>query len=78
MLAPPPDETPAECTARLAREAAARALSETIDAELKKERQRLKKRRERVVKLLLLGQSESGEHCLVDCHSWDGLVDYGS
>lgn len=43
------------------REEGARAISEGIDGELMRERNVVRKRRERVVKLLLLGQSESGE-----------------
>lgn len=62
MLAAPPDESPAERAARERREAAARTLSESIDAELRRERQQMKKRREKIVKLLLLGQSESGAY----------------
>lgn len=44
------------------REEGARAISEGIDGELMRERNVVRKRRERVVKLLLLGQSESGEY----------------
>ena len=58
-LRPPPDETPEEREARLAREEEARRVSAEIDAEIKAERQAKKKKR--IVRLLLLGQSESGE-----------------
>lgn len=58
VMAPPPDETPEERVLRLAREDEARRISEAIDESLKQERQQLKRRK--VVKLLLLGQSESG------------------
>ncbi|KAL1743993.1 guanine nucleotide binding protein, alpha subunit [Schizophyllum fasciatum] len=58
-LRPPPDETPAEREARLAREEEARRVSAEIDAEIKAERQAKKKKR--IVRLLLLGQSESGK-----------------
>lgn len=61
MLLPPPDETAEEREARVVREEGARAISEGIDGELMRERNVVRKKRERVVKLLLLGQSESGE-----------------
>jgi guanine nucleotide-binding protein subunit alpha len=44
---------------RLAREEEARQVSEAIDLSIKAERQAM--RRRRIVRLLLLGQSESGE-----------------
>ena len=59
VMAPPPDETPDEQAERLTREAEARQISEAIDEQLKQERLQMKKNK--VVKLLLLGQSESGE-----------------
>ena len=56
-IAPPSNETPAERTARLSAEAEARRVSDEIDEELK----RTARRRQRpCVKVLLLGQSESG------------------
>lgn len=58
-LRPPPGETPAERELRLAREEEALKISMAIDASIKMERQARKKMR--VVRLLLLGQSESGE-----------------
>ncbi|TRM60373.1 guanine nucleotide binding protein, alpha subunit [Schizophyllum amplum] len=58
-LRPPPNETPEEREARLAREEEARRVSAEIDAEIKAERQAKKKKR--IVRLLLLGQSESGK-----------------
>lgn len=57
-LRPPSDESPDERDLRLAREAEARRISLAIDASLKAERQARKKKR--IVRLLLLGQSESG------------------
>ena len=57
-LAPPPGETPEEREVRLYAEAEARRVSEQIDEALNRERAALKKRR--VMKMLLLGQSESG------------------
>ncbi|PFH48860.1 hypothetical protein AMATHDRAFT_148943 [Amanita thiersii Skay4041] len=59
-LAPPPDETPEQRQAREAAEAEARRVSDEIDELLKKEREQEKKKK-RPVKLLLLGQSESGK-----------------
>lgn len=60
VLRPPPDETPEQSTLRLAQEAEAKRVSEAIDETLRQEKQRYKKRR--VVRVLLLGQSESGAH----------------
>ena len=57
-LRPPPDETPAERDLRLEREAEAKRISLAIDASIKAERQA--RRKKRIVRLLLLGQSESG------------------
>jgi guanine nucleotide-binding protein alpha-1 subunit len=58
-IAPPPNETPDERAARLRAEAEARRVSEEIDEQLKQER--ASRRRQRpCVKVLLLGQSESG------------------
>ncbi|KAJ8508763.1 hypothetical protein ONZ45_g9004 [Pleurotus djamor] len=59
VLRPPPDETPDQRQLRLEREDAARKVSAQIDAEIKAERQARKKKR--IVRLLLLGQSESGK-----------------
>ncbi|EIN14248.1 G-alpha-domain-containing protein [Punctularia strigosozonata HHB-11173 SS5] len=56
---PPEDETPEERELRLRAEHAAKMRSEAIDEELRAERVQRKKRRE--VKVLLLGQSESGK-----------------
>ncbi|KAJ2969142.1 hypothetical protein NUW54_g13031 [Trametes sanguinea] len=58
LLAPPPNETPEERETRLRLEAEARLRSERIDDQLRAERAALKKNRP--VKVLLLGQSESG------------------
>ncbi|THU91951.1 G-alpha-domain-containing protein [Dendrothele bispora CBS 962.96] len=59
-IAPPPDETPQEKEARLRKEAHAKRVSDTIDEEL--ERQRLAERRgPKPVRVLLLGQTESGK-----------------
>lgn len=58
-LRPPPGETPGERELRLAREDEALKISMAIDANIKAER--LARKKKRVVRLLLLGQSESGE-----------------
>nr|WBU87318.1 G-alpha-domain-containing protein [Ganoderma boninense] len=59
VLAPPPNETPEERDVRIRIEAEARQISDKIDEQLKLERAALKKNRP--VKVLLLGQSESGK-----------------
>ncbi|KAF7796168.1 hypothetical protein EIP86_007342 [Pleurotus ostreatoroseus] len=58
VLRPPPDEPPAARAARLAREAEALRVSNEIDEQIKRER--VLRRKKQVVRLLLLGQSESG------------------
>ncbi|TFK28492.1 G-alpha-domain-containing protein [Coprinopsis marcescibilis] len=59
VLRPPPDETPEQRSIRLEREAEAKRISMEIDASIKAERQA--RRKKRIVRLLLLGQSESGK-----------------
>lgn len=58
LLAPPPNETAEEREVRLRVEAEARLRSERIDDQLRAEKAALKKNKP--VKVLLLGQSESG------------------
>lgn len=58
-LQPPPSETPSEREERLRTEREAKRISDEIDEELRRERVALKKRKP--VRLLLLGQSESGK-----------------
>jgi hypothetical protein len=58
-IAPPPNETPVARTARLHAEAEARRVSDEIDEELKAERA-ARRRQRPCVKVLILGQSESG------------------
>ena len=58
LLKPPPNETEEDRVIRLAREAEARRVSLQIDESIRAERQQQKKKS--VVRLLLLGQSESG------------------
>lgn len=58
MTAPPPNETNEERIVREKEEAEARKVSEQIDEALNQEKTKLSKKRP--VKVLLLGQSESG------------------
>lgn len=60
LLQPPADETPEQRTARLVAEAEAKRVNDEIDARLKLDRAEWK-RRKKAVKLLLLGQAESGK-----------------
>ncbi|KAF8156817.1 guanine nucleotide binding protein, alpha subunit [Crassisporium funariophilum] len=59
VLRPPADETHEQRVVRLEREAEAKRVSAAIDASIKAERQA--RRKKRIVRLLLLGQSESGK-----------------
>lgn len=59
VLKPPPNESPEQRSLRVAREEEAKRISLAIDASIKAERQARKKKR--IVRLLLLGQSESGK-----------------
>lgn len=60
LMMPPADETPAQKTARQKRELDAQRNSDIIDEDIKQERALSKKER-KVIKVLILGQSESGE-----------------
>ncbi|KIJ66946.1 hypothetical protein HYDPIDRAFT_128433 [Hydnomerulius pinastri MD-312] len=62
-IRPPPTESDTDRQTRLQQEAEARRISEQIDEDLRVERERLKKSRSDV-KLLLLGQAESGKSTL--------------
>lgn len=57
----PANETPGERAARESAEAEAKRRSDAIDDELRREKARLKKDEKGIVKVLLLGQSESGK-----------------
>ena len=57
-LAPPPDESLEERTARVKKEIEAQRVSDQIDEAIKQERHAMRKRK--TMKMLLLGQSESG------------------
>ncbi|KAF8205858.1 guanine nucleotide binding protein, alpha subunit [Mycena galopus ATCC 62051] len=59
-LAPPQNESPEDQQSRLLMERAAKLASDEIDAQLQRERQQ-SKRLPKPVKILLLGQSESGK-----------------
>ena len=63
-LEPPPNETPSERWAREQAEAQARRISDQIDLEIKAEKLAMKKRKA-PIKVLLLGQSESGKSTTV-------------
>lgn len=69
-IQPPRDETPAERWAREQAEAHARRVSEQIDDQIKAEKMAMKKRKP-PIKVLLLGQSESGKSTTVksECSS---------
>jgi hypothetical protein len=58
-IAPPKDETPQEKDTREQAEIEARRISDAIDEQIRQERTALKKKK-KSVKVLLLGQSESG------------------
>lgn len=58
VLKPPPGETLEQKAARTFQEEAAKRVSQAIDESIRAERQRQKKRKP--VRVLLLGQSESG------------------
>ena len=60
FMQPPSDETPAQKTARLKRELDAQRVSDDIDEGIKQDRA-MEKKRKRIIKVLLLGQAESGE-----------------
>jgi guanine nucleotide-binding protein subunit alpha len=59
ITAPSPNESPHEKAAREEREAEARRISDLIDEELRAERA-VRKKEDGMVKILLLGQGESG------------------
>ena len=59
FIQPPPNETPTEREARELREAEERQVSDRIDEQIKLEKAAFKKQKS-IVKVLLLGQSESG------------------
>ncbi|KAI0674459.1 G-protein alpha subunit [Trametes maxima] len=62
---PPPGETELERAMRVEEEREAKRISDAIDRELEAERQALRKDRKGKMKLLLLGQSESGKSTML-------------
>ncbi|KAH0834093.1 guanine nucleotide binding protein, alpha subunit [Lanmaoa asiatica] len=68
VLAPPPNESPEAREARERAEAEARRRSDSIDEQLRQERITLKKKK-KPVKVLLLGQSESGKSATLKSQS---------
>ncbi|CAK5278367.1 unnamed protein product [Mycena citricolor] len=60
LMRPPPDETPAQMTARIKREADAQRISDNIDEDIKRDRNAQRKARKEL-RILLLGQGESGK-----------------
>ncbi|KAF9226383.1 G-alpha-domain-containing protein [Gyrodon lividus] len=59
-IAPPPNETPAERERRISAEQEAKRVSDAIDEELNRQRS-AEKKGAKPIKILLLGQSESGK-----------------
>lgn len=64
LLSPPADESTEERVARLSAEAEAKKISDMIDEELQRQ-ERAEKRGQKPIKILLLGQSESGKSTLL-------------
>lgn len=60
LTAPPPNESPDDREEREKREMDAKIVSDSIDEQIKADRAALKRQKD-VVRVLLLGQSESGE-----------------
>jgi hypothetical protein len=58
---PPPDETNEQRELREAKEAEEKRVSDEIDEGIRKDKAAMKKEKDLVVKVLLLGQSESGK-----------------
>ena len=63
FMRPPPNETPAQMTVRLQREREAQRIHDSIEEDIRNHRARMK-RESKVVKVLLLGQAESGAYKL--------------
>ena len=60
LMEPPPGETPEERRVRQVREAESKRVSEEIDRQIQVESVAHKK--SKIIKVLLLGQAESGEY----------------
>ena len=74
VLAPPPDETPEERALRIKTEENAKKLSEDIDKYLKRDGEEAAKKKATSVRLLLLGQSESGKSTALKSEASDKLT----
>ena len=61
FTSPPPNESPSDRAARLSRETEARRVSNSIDEGIREERAVIRRREKEVIKVLLLGQAESGK-----------------
>ena len=72
-IAPPPDETPEQRQEREHAEEEARRISDEIDEQLRNELIASRKRRSRV-KVLLLGQSESGTFSYIGSFRYHGMA----
>ncbi|KAG5651206.1 hypothetical protein H0H81_009473 [Sphagnurus paluster] len=70
LMRPPPDETPAQATARQKRELDAQRRSDAIDESIKQARDQAKRERH-IIKVLLLGQSESDFRMRYAREDWD-------
>lgn len=67
LLRPPPNETPAQTTARQKRELDAQRISDQIDEDIRRHRAMIKKEKN-IIKVLLLGQAESGQSVVILSH----------
>lgn len=61
FMRPPLDETPAQKTARQKREIDAQRVNDAIEEDIQRERVVAARKDKKVIKVLLLGQAESGE-----------------
>jgi len=72
-IAPPATETAAERAAREAKEAEGRRISDLIDEQIKLERQAIS-RKKAPVKVLMLGQAESGAPLIIRVYFFGALM----
>ncbi|KAJ7248598.1 heterotrimeric G protein alpha subunit [Mycena haematopus] len=70
IMRPPADETPAQMTARLKREADAQRISDNIDEDIKRDRAQQRKSRKEL-RILLLGQGESDFRMQYAREAWE-------
>ena len=78
IMAPPVNETTEDRRARERQEANAKKISEQIDEALKAEREEGKAKRKNRLKVLLLGQSESGTSIRPPPHTTGFASSFGS